>query len=99
MPAKSVEIDLIALCESTMSFWQARAKLLIAHTLCWSSVDLRRHRTDGKTITNNRRDLVGSLAISVIKYLRCKTQIHRNRGEHAYIPWEVCKFVEIKLAA
>ena len=50
MQAKLVKIGLIALCESTLSFWQAGAKLLIAHTLCWFSVDLRGHVTDGKTI-------------------------------------------------
>ena len=48
MQAKLVKIDIIVLCESTFSFRQAWAKLLIAHNLCSSSVDLRGHVTDGK---------------------------------------------------
>ena len=51
MQAKPVKIELLALCESTLSFQQARAKLLIAHNLCCSSVDLRGRVTHGKTIS------------------------------------------------
>ena len=67
MQAKLVKTDMLTLCESTLSFWQAQAEFLIPHTLCWSSVDRRRHLTDGKTISYYPWVLIGSLAISVIK--------------------------------
>ena len=54
MQVKLVKIELIALCENTLLFWHARAKFLLAHTLCWSPVDLRGRMTDGETISYHR---------------------------------------------
>ena len=97
MQAKLVKIELKPFCESTLSFWQARAKLLIAHTFCRSSVDPRCHITDVETFFYHRRVFLGSLAISVIKKLRCERQIHRSCGGFAWITWKLCKFVVLNL--
>ena len=51
MQVKLVEIDMLTLCEGTLSFSQAQAEFLIPHTLSWSSVDRRRHVTVSKTIS------------------------------------------------
>ena len=58
--AKLFKIELLALSESTLTFWKARAKLLIALTLCWSSVDQDRRVTSVKTISYHRWVLIGS---------------------------------------
>ena len=64
MQAKLVKIEL-KLCESTLSFWQMRAMLLDAHTLCSCPVDLRRHVTKCQPFSYHRRVLIGSLAMSL----------------------------------
>ena len=64
MQAKLVEIEL-KLRESTLSFWQMRAVLLVAHTRCSYSVDLRRHVTKCQPFSYHRRVLIASLAMSV----------------------------------
>ena len=63
MQAKLVKIDLLALSESTLSFWRARAMFLIAHNLCWFSMDPRGHMADGKTNFYHWRVLIDSFAI------------------------------------
>ena len=78
---------LLALCESTLSFWQTKAKIMIEHNLCWSSVDMRGHVTDGTTKSYHRWVPIGSLALSLFIFLRCETQMHRNRWGYEHIPW------------
>ena len=64
MQAKLVKIEL-KLRESTLSFWQTRDILLVSHTRCSYSVDLRRLATKCQPFSYHRRVLIGSLAMSV----------------------------------